>query len=192
MTTSPTPATGRSLLALVWRCVVVVAVAGLVALGVNAARPSGLPLLAGQLPSFVPLRSAVPCAGLPRAWWGRMQPVEPAAAYAFGREEAVLFIDARPHADYIFNHISGALEAPYNDFTAALAQEGSALTPGLRAVVYDGGEPCGEAVRVAKYLVKDYGATVYLLQGGYPAWEQAGLPITGGHARGELNGEEAP
>ena len=189
MTTQPLPPTGPSLFALLLRCAIIVALGCAVAVGGNALRPEGLPLVAGELPEGLPLTAAVPCPGVPVAWWERMQRVEGPRGYALWQEPGVLFIDARPHEDYIFNHISGALEIPYNDFTKAREREAARLTPGTRVVIYDSGKPCREALRVAKQLPE---LNVTLLTGGYDAWEKAGYPITGGHARGSLGWEGQP
>ncbi len=183
MKNRPRRPTGLSLFALLLRCVIIVALGCLVAVVVNAARPAGLPLVAGA-PSW-----EVPCPGVPAAWWERIQQIDAAPAHALWQEPGVLFIDARPHADYIFKHISGALEMPYREFSQALEREGGKLTPGTRVVIYGADQPCGEAVRVAKQLPK---LQVSLLTVGYKAWEQAGYPTTGGHARGELGWEAKP
>ena len=190
MSTRPIPPTRLSLFALVLRCAIIAALGCAAAVGVNAVRTEGLPLVAGEMPQGLPLpAAAVPCPGVPVAWWGRMQRVEAAEAHSLWQRQGVLFVDARPHADYIFKHISGALELPYRDFTRALEREGARLTPGTRVVIYDSGKPCGEALRVAKQLP---GLNVSLLTVGYSAWEQAGYPTTGGHDRGELGWEGKP
>jgi rhodanese-related sulfurtransferase len=173
-TRSPGVNPGRFLFALVWRCAVVVVVAGAVGLGVNAARTDGLPLL---------LRG-VPCAGLPVAWWDKLHgQTLPATPYAFWKQRGV-FLDGRPHSDYIFNHLPGAYTLPSDEFTEAWAAIGGLKKDGI-VVFYGSADPCDTALRVAKRLAFEYGYEVYLLPGGYPAWEKAGYPLQGGHARGE-------
>lgn len=159
---------------LILRCALIVACGCLVALVVNAARPDGLPLLPGR----------VPCPGVPVAWWARLEHVDAAQAHALWQQRAALFVDARSHQDYIFNHLPGALEMPYRDFTRAQREFGDLLKNASLIVIYDAGErPCAEAVRVSKRLA---GPRIALLRGGYPAWESAGYPVKGGHDRGEV------
>lgn len=181
MRTSARPSTGLSLGALLGRGVVMVALGCGVALLVNAVRPTSLPLT---------LRS-VPCPGVPAAWGKKIQWIDTAQAQALWQEPGVLFLDARPHADYNFNHLSGALEMPYQEFTKARERASGKLKPGTRVVVYDSGKPCGEAVRVAKQLPE---LQVSLLTGGCDAWEKAGYSITGGRSagRGKLGWERTP
>lgn len=159
---------------LIVRCALLVAFGCVAAVVVNAARPDGLPLLPGQ----------VPCPGVPVAWWTRLEHVDAAQAYALWQQRAALFVDARPHEDYIFNHLPGAFEMPYRDFTRAQQQFAELLNSASLIVIYDAGErPCAEAVRVSKRLS---GPRIALLRGGYPAWESAGYPVKGGHDRGEV------
>jgi rhodanese-related sulfurtransferase len=163
----------RALFALICRCAVLVALACVAALVVNAARYDGLPVLPGR----------VPCPGIALPWWTRIQHLDAAQAHALWEQRAAVFVDARSHQDYIFNHLPGALEMPYRDFSQALARSGDLLARDGLVVIYDGGKPCGEGVRVSKRLSW---ARVALLDGGFPAWEQAGYPVQGGHERGEV------
>ncbi len=159
---------------LILRCAAIVASGCVVAIFVNLARPDGLPLLLGR----------VPCPGVPVAWWTRLEHVDPAQAYALWQQRTALFVDARPHEDYIFNHLPGALEMPYRDFSRAHREFADLLEGASLIIIYDAGErPCAEAVRVTKRL---FGSRIALLRGGYPAWESAGYPVKGGHDRGEV------
>jgi rhodanese-related sulfurtransferase len=167
------PRLSISLVPLLCRCALLVVLACAVALAVNASRPDGLPLL---------LR-AVPCAGIPVAWWDKLhQSALPETPYAFWKHRG-LFLDGRPHADYIFNHIPGAYSLPDDDFTKAYADLGG-LKKGPPLVIYGSADPCDPALRVAKRLAVEYGYAVCLLPGGFPAWQKAGYPLQGGHDRG--------
>ncbi|HEY3398886.1 MAG TPA: rhodanese-like domain-containing protein [Armatimonadota bacterium] len=144
---------------------------------VNAARPAGLPLV---------LRT-VTCPGVPLEWWAYLihgQTLQPAAALWKQRE--AVFVDARDHTDYIYSHIPGALELPYHDYDRASMTIHPLLLHDDPLVVYGDGQPCGLALRVAKRLQQIGMHKVMILDGGFPAWEQAGLPVQRGHQRGSV------
>lgn len=169
-------ARGGDLLGLAVRCAVIVVVACAVAVVVNASRLGGVPLLPGE----------VPCPGVPRVWWQRFEKAEPVEARRLWQEASAAFVDARPHEEYIFNHIPGAVSLPYRRFSAAYAENQSLLRPDAPVVIYGDGKPCGEHLRVAKFLLERGFTKIKLLHGGYPAWEASGYPVQGGHARGEV------
>lgn len=171
------------LVGMVLRAALVVALACMVALVVNVARPGGLPLV---------LRG-VPCPGLPLEWWTKIvhgETLQPVAA--MWQSKSAVFVDARKlkddlrNEDYRFNHIPGAFNLPYNEFTKAFAEVQPQLKPEVPVVVYGYSETCGAAVRVAKLLAVEHGYQVYLLEGGFSAWDKAGLPVKGGRERGEV------
>ncbi len=161
--------------ALVARCAVIVVVACAVAVAVNAARPGGLPLLPTE----------VPCPGVPRTWWERFENVEPGEARRLWREASAAFVDARPHEEYIFNHVPGAVSLPHRQFSSAYAENQALLAPSRLVVIYGDGKPCGDHLRVGKLLWERGFTKIKFLRGGYPAWEASGYPVQGGHARGE-------
>jgi hypothetical protein len=82
---------------------VVAAVTGLLALGVNALRPGGLPLVA-----LAPYEVLVPC---PEPG-GPVAPVEPSDAALRGAR--VLLVDARDAASYRAGHFPEAVNVPYD------------------------------------------------------------------------------
>ncbi len=81
----------------------VAAATGLLALGVNALRPGGLPLVART-----PYEVLVPC---PEPG-GPVAPVEPSDAALRGAR--VFLVDARDAASYRAGHLPGAVNVPYD------------------------------------------------------------------------------
>jgi rhodanese-related sulfurtransferase len=176
MTAQLREALREGLLGLAARCAVIVAVACVVAVGVNAARLGGLPLLPGE----------VPCPGVSRVLWGRFENAEPSEARRLWQEASAAFVDARPHEEYIFNHVPGAVNLPYRKFSSSFAENESLLAPTGVVVIYGDGKPCGDHLRVAKLLAARGFTKIKLLHGGYPAWEAGGYPVQGGHTRGQM------
>jgi rhodanese-related sulfurtransferase len=92
---------------------------------------------------------------------------------------AVLFLDARPRMIWEFSHIPGALPLPEDEMDSAFAE----LQPRLRGrydiVVYCSGFGCEASHIVARHLM-DEGIPAVVLDGGIPAWEDAGYPLREG------------
>jgi rhodanese-related sulfurtransferase len=170
-----------SLFALLWRCVLLAALAGAAGLVANAARPDGLPLV------LTP--AGTPCPGIPRVWWDRIDRQPVGVIHSLWLHQGASFLDGREHEDvqnYPMNHVPGAYEVYYSKFTTTFAAVRPQLPADKPVVVYGTGEPCDHALRVAKYLVAEYGYHVYFLTGGFPAWEKAGYPELGGPDRGAV------
>ena len=103
----------------------------------------------------------------------------------------VVILDARPTAMFLESHIPGARLVDFvspkflirsaidlEQFHASLVSIFSAvgLNPGVRVVVYDSG-PENRAARTA-WALEYAGCEVGILQGGFPAWLAAGLPVS--------------
>lgn len=101
----------------------------------------------------------------------------PAAAAKERFDRGALFLDARPVANYEMSHIPNAVPLPEDDFDRHFA----ALEPRLRssfdAVVYCAGYGCEASHLVAERL-KAKGIHVAILNEGWPAWTDAGYPVT--------------
>jgi thiosulfate/3-mercaptopyruvate sulfurtransferase len=102
-----------------------------------------------------------------------------------------IILDARPAALFLESHIPGARLVDFvspkylirstsdlEDFHASLEQIFSAagVVSSARVVVYDSG-PENRAARTA-WALEYAGCEVSLLQGGFPAWLAAGLPVS--------------
>jgi rhodanese-related sulfurtransferase len=88
------------------------------------------------------------------------------------REGDVVVLDVRPAPEYAAGHIRGAVSVPIRDLRARLDDIGS----GAQVVAYCRGPYCvyaDEAVR----LLTDAGQPAARLEGGFPEWAAAGLPV---------------
>ncbi|MDR1497780.1 MAG: rhodanese-like domain-containing protein [Puniceicoccales bacterium] len=123
-------------------------------------------------------------AGLTAAW------VERPAADKIGMERArrfarVLWVDARPEAEYASGHVSGAVSLNEDNWSRAIAGVLARWNPGDAVVVYCGGAECGASKAVAVRLRgAEYGLEdVYVLRGGWEAWKAGGGEVREGGAR---------
>jgi rhodanese-related sulfurtransferase len=93
-----------------------------------------------------------------------------AAAVAWGR--SVLWVDARPDADFARAHIPGAVplnEDRWDDLLPGLIDE---WDPSRKVVVYCSSLSCQVSHDVARRLRdEDQMPNVFVLQGGWEAWE---------------------
>ena len=86
----------------------------------------------------------------------------------------VLFLDARPSADFAQRHVFGAVSMPADGVEAAYEELRDFLDTDMTLVVYAGDSML--AVRVAKFLAaRGYAARV--LEGGWEAWQERRLPV---------------
>jgi rhodanese-related sulfurtransferase len=99
----------------------------------------------------------------------------------FPRQQAgtVLLYDARPGFVAGFGKIPGSISWPKNDFDARLSQSEAeiraAKAAGTPVVIYCTDAACPDAGAVANKLVAR-GHDVSILDGGFAAWKEAGLP----------------
>ena len=93
--------------------------------------------------------------------------------------QGVTFVDARAEDFYRYEgHIKGAVSLPYEDFAASFDRVEKLLpSPELALVCYCSGYGCEESVELAKLLnIKGY-TRVFIYEGGWPEWSEAGLPV---------------
>jgi len=92
-------------------------------------------------------------------------------------DRGALFLDARPVDFWKMSHIPGSVSLPEDDFDSTFA----ALEPRLRGtfniVVYCSGYGC-EASHVVARKLRDKGVHAAILNEGWPAWTEAGYPVT--------------
>ena len=103
----------------------------------------------------------------------------PAAEAKARFDRGVLFLDARPVATYEMSRIPNALPLPEDDFERHFAAIESRLRSSFDAVVYCAGYGCEASHLVAERL-KAKGIHVAILNEGWPAWTDAGYPVTEG------------
>jgi 3-mercaptopyruvate sulfurtransferase SseA len=148
------------------------AVLGLVG---NGTRPGGL-----SLRSFKPAATCSAGHASPVA----VETVEPSAAAHLCNEPGVLIADARPPERYAEGHVVDAVHLP----CAASGSQASSVVDRLESmrtlIVY--GDSTDEARPVAEDLRRRIGRPdlhVVVLEGGFPAWNRAGLACASGPCR---------
>lgn len=92
----------------------------------------------------------------------------------------VLIYDARPGFVHAFGHLPGALNWPRGLFDSQRLQHEPELKDAIAAdrtiVIYCTDAACPDAGAVAERIAK-LGYPVSVLDGGFAAWKEAGLPI---------------
>jgi rhodanese-related sulfurtransferase len=95
--------------------------------------------------------------------------VELAEAESWGT--TVLWLDARPDAQFEQRHIPDALSLNEDRWSELLPKMLTALAPDTRIVVYCSSQSCAASHEVARRLREEAGLTnVFVLHGGWEAW----------------------
>lgn len=93
--------------------------------------------------------------------------------------DRALVFDARPAFVHAFGHVPSAISWPRGSFDSGLprheARIRSCLAEGRTIVIYCTDAACPDAGAVAERLAK-LGYPVSVLDGGFAAWKEAGLP----------------
>ena len=95
------------------------------------------------------------------------------------RKEAVM-VDARDGAAFTAGHITGAVSLPLGEADGRLAEFARRYPPATLLVVYCNGYNCHDSHDLAGKLITAGFTTVFVFEGGFPEWEAAGYPVTGG------------
>jgi rhodanese-related sulfurtransferase len=90
-----------------------------------------------------------------------------------------LFLDARPLPFYEMEHVPGAFPLPQDDFESAFAKVEPRLRQSFDVIVYCAGFGC-EASHIVSRKLKERGIPATILSEGWPAWQEAGYPVTQG------------
>jgi rhodanese-related sulfurtransferase len=94
-------------------------------------------------------------------------------------DRGALFLDARPADFYKMGHIPRALPLPEPDFERAFAGLEPRLRHHFNLVVYCSGYGC-EASHIVARRLREKGIHAAILNEGWPAWTDAGYPVTSG------------
>ncbi len=154
-----------------WQMPALVALAVLLAVGVNHWRADGIALVGDWSED----------ARFADASGGSMIVSLDRARELFERD-AVLFVDARPESQYADGHIQGALNIPWQEVDRYFMEAADRLDgAGADAIVtYCDGESCDLSHELAVFL-KDMGFDdVRVLVNGWTVWREAGLPTEEG------------
>ena len=93
--------------------------------------------------------------------------------------EAVL-VDARSSSSYAEGHIPGAVLLPVDQARKNPRITGAAAGKDATLIVYCNGFSCHDSMEVGKLLMKAGYSSVYVYEGGYPEWRDAGYPVAKG------------
>jgi rhodanese-related sulfurtransferase len=94
-------------------------------------------------------------------------------------DQGARFIDARAEEFYTYEgHIQGALCLPYEDFESVYPLLVDELPPRDREMVcYCSGFGCEESAELAKLLMARGYEEIFVYEGGWPEWLEAGYPV---------------
>lgn len=98
----------------------------------------------------------------------------------YDRREA-LFVDARDAAAFAAGHIKGAVSLPVGEFAAGLPRFVARVKPDAALVVYCNGYDCHDSRDLGARLLRAGYRTVYVFEGGFPEWRDAGHPTAEGN-----------
>ncbi len=147
-----------------WQAPLIVLIAAVAALTVNALRSQGR----------LPLTSARPPAA------GDDLRISLDQARELFRRGTAIFVDARPRRDYLQGHIRGALSLPWQEVDERIADVADRLTDERVIITYCDGERCTLSHHLARYLVDMGYPRVRVLANGWTRWRQSGLPVARG------------
>lgn len=95
----------------------------------------------------------------------------------YERREAI-FVDARDEKTFAAGHITGAVTLPLGKTESGLPKFRGDVPVGQPLVVYCNGYDCHDSRDLATRLLAAGYRTVYVFEGGYPEWRDAGYPTT--------------
>lgn len=125
------------------------------------------------------------------AFSGRLQPPAPATTVPAARFPAPIdlagvreelragtpIVDARLPERYADGHIPGALSLPLADFDQDLAAFLAGVPKDRRLITYCNGYGCPDSYDLAMRLLEAGYRDVLVFEGGFPVWQDAGLPV---------------
>jgi rhodanese-related sulfurtransferase len=151
-----------------WQVPLLLVLAGALALGVNALRTDGLPLV-GDWSAQARFADQA----------GDSLTIDLDQARRLFEADAALFVDARPESQYAEGHIQGALCLPWQYVDDHIMDAYERLLATDRTIItYCDGESCDLSHELA-LLLKDLGMkNVRVLVNGWSVWREAGLPTT--------------
>lgn len=91
-----------------------------------------------------------------------------------GRQDQILWVDARSVDAFVKEHIAGAINLNEDDWDAQLPELLAVWEPDLKIVVYCSSQTCQASHAVAERLRTEVGlGDVTVLKGGWEAWQAA-------------------
>jgi rhodanese-related sulfurtransferase len=99
------------------------------------------------------------------------------------RVAGVIIVDSRPASEYLQGHIPGAISLPYDPVACPDPKTVETIKAGEQMAVVYGGTLHEEGVALAQELFRQGVPMVAHLEGGFPAWAQAGMTVKKGESR---------
>jgi rhodanese-related sulfurtransferase len=91
------------------------------------------------------------------------------------------FLDARSKSDYEKGHVEGSFHLASDTFNTAAGQQTIAMLDRSQVlVVYCGGGACDASHNLVILLQQAGYMRCHVMTDGYPAWQQAGMPVSEG------------
>ena len=153
-------------------------VSGAIGLGVNALRPEPLAL------TYEPPGARFVKSSSSEAWKSGIHLVEMDTTQELIAQNGVLVLDARPDLFYEFGHLPNAENLSRKEFEAHFEARREVLNEAKELevpfLIYCAHEHCEDASKVAEQLVAKGYEPILIFEGGYEAWERAGLKIEEG------------
>jgi len=162
--------------------IVIIIIATVAALVVNAARTGGVALI-GNWPSGTSNGEGpvVP----PSAQPGDPPFITLEDAVTMFQSKDVMFIDARSTEDYDYGHITGAINIPYDYMDDHWYNVIDSLDHSRAYVVYCSGSECEVSLNLGRYMADQGFKHIHVFFGGWSEWLDNKLPITGPEAEEE-------
>jgi len=127
--------------------------------------------------------ATTPAATAPAAAELKPGHIDVAAAWKYYSENGYPFVDARSRAEFEAGHIPEAFHLPveaFKDDPDLVKKVFDQLDPENPVIVYCGGGECHASETVKTYLDGARFKQVFVIEGGYPAWQTAGHKIETG------------
>jgi rhodanese-related sulfurtransferase len=98
------------------------------------------------------------------------------------RAGGALLVDARIPELYLEGHIAGAVRLSLAEIDETLADFESRIPKDRKLILYCNGYGCPDSFDLGVRLMAAGYSDVLIFEGGFPAWQDAGLPVTEGDA----------
>ena len=151
----------------------IVAVAAIVAFGVNYVSPRGIALV-GEWDTS---RGVVSAKARNSVVDHGIEIDTVAAAKKIYDMGTAVFVDARPSEVYSEGHISGAFSLPVYEYEDVVERFIENFPPPMAVVTYCSGRECEDSHTLARYLRDEGYLPVRVFADGYPAWKEEGFPV---------------
>lgn len=97
----------------------------------------------------------------------------------FDRSEAVI-VDARSSETFAKGHIRGSFSLPLDDAERRLPEFSRKVPKDAMLIIYCNGFGCHDSMELGKKLQQAGYGQVFVYEGGYPEWRDAGYPVEEG------------